>query len=134
MRRRAFTLLEAVIALIILSSFVVACLQLRLNGLRAGRAIAEQQRIERVIDDVLQLASNQLLPDPIREEDGDGDVSRIIWRGELAGFEYECVSQRAAVSPIGAAAGGSAVPVMRYTVTIDDRTVVQYRPAPPSRS
>lgn len=135
MPRRGFTLLEAVIALIILSSFVVACLQLRLNGLRAGRAVAEAQRVERAIDDVLQLAGHQLLPDPIVERNDNGDVARVIWRGAYAGFAYECVSERAAVPApsIGAPTTTTAVSVQRYTVTIDDRTVTAYRPAPPSR-
>lgn len=134
MRRRGFTLLEAVIALIILSSFVVACLQLRLNGLRAGRAIAEQQRVERVMDNVLELASLQLLPEPVVERNDDGDVARIIWRGELAGYTYECVSQRTTVAAIGDAPAESSVPVMRFAVTIGERTVVQYLPVRPSRS
>ncbi len=133
-RTRGFTLLEAVIALIILSSFVVACLQLRLNGLRAGRAVAEAQRVERAIDDVLTLATSRLLPEPIVERDAEGDVARIIWRGEHAGMPFECISQRGVAPAVGDNVNAASIPVQQYTVTIEDRTVVVFRPLPPSRT
>lgn len=134
MRTRGFTLLEAVIALVILSSFVVACLQLRLNGLRAGQEIASSQRLERAFDDIIELAGARLLPEPIVERDDDNDIARIVWRGEHAGFTYECVAdQMIAPAPDWMDTPIAGAPVQRYTVTIDDRSIVAYRPLTPGR-
>lgn len=128
MRRGGFTLLEVVIAIVILATFAVACLQLRVNGLHAAKQIEKSQRSQRAIDDVLELAVNRMLPDPVVERDEKGALVRITWRGEHLGHAYECVSEVVMVpAPRLARAQTEAEPkepaaatvrVQRYVVTI----------------
>ncbi len=138
MRRGGFTLLEVVIALVILSTFAVACLQLRLSGLRAGQKIAQAQHIERSLDDVLALAVDRMLPDPLVEKNDAGEVVRIIWKGDRFGEPFECVSEvvnvlaPTIVDPKTAqgdqASSQSTVKMQRYTATLDSHTAVLLRP------
>lgn len=137
MRRGGFTLLEVVIALIILSTFAVACLQLRLSGLRAGQEIAADQRIERALDDVLALAVDRMLPDPLVEKDDAGEVVRIIWRGDRLGTPFVCVADVVeAPAPVLAVtqstdadgAPRASVRVRRYTATVNNHTAFILRP------
>lgn len=128
MRRHGFTLLEVVIALVILATFAVTCLQLRASGLHAAKQIERSQRTQRAIDDVLELAVNRLLPDPVVDRDDKGALVRITWRGEHLGQPYECVSEVVTVAAprlnatgqraTEEAAGQSAVRVQRYVVMI----------------
>jgi prepilin-type N-terminal cleavage/methylation domain-containing protein len=138
MRRGGFTLLEVVIALVILSTFAVACLQLRLSGLRAGQKIAQAQHIERALDDVLELAVDRMLPDPFVEKDDAGEVVRIVWKGDRFGEPFECVSEVVEVlAPTMAVPEStdadqpppkSTVTMQRYTATLGNHTAVLLRP------
>jgi len=93
-RRTGFTLLEAVIALAILASFTVVCLQLRAQGLAARARIDAALRHERVMQSLLQEAMAGLLPGREVEFDDQGEVVRITWSGDRFGQPYRCVRER----------------------------------------
>jgi|GEM_PF-3169621 len=139
MRRTGFTLLEVIIALVILSLFAVVTLQMRLDGLRAGQKIAQTQQAQRALDDVLELAINQMLPNPVILRDDTGAIVRVVWRGERLGETYECVSETIQTpAPMLAAAANnndadnhaavSTVPVQRFTATVSGKTAFIYQP------
>lgn len=135
MRRAGFTLLEVVIAMVILSIVAVVTLQMRLTGLRAGRAIAASQQVEHALDDVLELASHDMLPNPEALRNDEGKIVRITWRGDYLGVSYVCIAETILASaPSVAVADAEAphvemtVPVRRLTATIDGRTAMLYQP------
>ncbi|RMH25348.1 MAG: type II secretion system protein [Planctomycetota bacterium] len=131
-RARGFTLLEVVLALIILSVFATVCLQLRLEGLRAGRALAESQRTQRLLSDVLDLARARMLPAPRVERDDAGRVERVVWEGERAGVAFTCVEDETdAPAPMAGpdATPGAVVRVRRLTATAAGQRAVLYLPA-----
>lgn len=136
MRRRSFTLLEVVIALVILSTFAVVTLQLRLDGLIAGRRIAQNQRTQHALDEVLELAVNAMLPAPAVERDDAGKIVRVTWRGDHLGEPFISIMEVVDV-PAQPAPGNSTdakgatplqAPLRRYTATINGRTAVLLRP------
>ncbi len=125
MPRRAFTLLEVIIAMVILATFGVALLQVRLEGLRAGRLIAESSRVERALGDVLALAQREMLPPPRFERNDAGEIVRVIWEGAHLGFDYICVQEHADVPAPrlpGEAEAAATVRVRRLAATIAGET------------
>lgn len=97
----AFTLLEAMIALIVLAGVASACLQLRAQSLRARAAAAEAASRDAALDDLLRRAVGGLLPDPQRAETEEGAVF-VAWRGDLHGDPYE-VTRELVLAPNPAA-------------------------------
>lgn len=141
MRRPGFTLLEVVLAMVILATFAVVTLQMRMEGLRAGRSIARGQRVQRALDDVLSLARAQMLPDPRPQRDDRGEIVRVLWEGDYFDLPYTCVQDTAEVpapetpnaAPASAPAHAVTVTVRRLTATIGDERAVLYLPRPVRR-
>lgn len=89
----AFTLLEAMIALIVLAGVASACLQLRAQALRGRAAAAEATSREAALQDLLDSAIAGFLGDPAQRPDEDDETPRTVWTGELHGQPYEVVRE-----------------------------------------
>lgn len=90
----AFTLLEAMIALIVLAGVASASLQLRAQALRGRAAAAEATAREAALQDLLNQAVAGFLGEPAqRPEDRDAPILRTVWIGQLHGEPYEVVRE-----------------------------------------
>lgn len=83
--RRGFTLIEAVLALVIFSGAVVACLQVRAQVLLSGERQREIQRADRAEEALFQMLVNNALSEPRLDE----DRGVVVWEGTYLGEEYE---------------------------------------------
>lgn len=81
---RAFTLLEAVLALAIIASVIVVCLGMRAQALAASQRIAADQQSDRVVQEVYESLVAGLLKDP----EIDPDTGMRTWTGERLGEEF----------------------------------------------
>jgi type II secretory pathway pseudopilin PulG len=90
----AFTLLEAMIALIVLAGVASACLQLRAQSLRGRAAAAEATTRDAALEDLLTSAVAGLLQNP-EVTRLDDDAVRIAWRGEIGGDPWEVTRELA---------------------------------------
>lgn len=92
MRRRAeprsFTLLEAVLATVILSSVVVVCLELRAQTVRHATRIDARQQVMRETDSLLTMATGGFLGEP----QVDAESRTLTWTGSHLGSPYEVVA------------------------------------------
>lgn len=84
----AFTLLEAIIALILIAGVASVSLQLRAQSLRGRAAAAEATARQAALDDLLHQAVHGLLPNPQVPED-DAAPLAMRWTGRRAGHPYE---------------------------------------------
>ena len=82
-----FTLLEAILALIMLAGVMVACLSMRSQSLVRGEKLAEIHRQDRDRIELFHLLINGLLLDPTV----DAEAGLLIWEGEHHGDEYRIV-------------------------------------------
>lgn len=121
-RRRAFTLLESLLALIILASIIAACLQLRSHS-NLVAAKAEQRTLAANRTEALfQCVINGLLGAPETTEES----AETVWRGTQGGVPYTVVRTFAAQP--NPARGQVAYPVaesialFRYRVTLGQTT------------
>ncbi len=121
-RLRAFTLLEAVLALAILSAAVMATLGVRARAMIATERMEAVQRDERDAQAVFDLLVAGMLGAPGTV---DRQTGRALWSGTLSGSSergYEVVREPELVpNPLitGVEAGeGGQVAVWRYTVTV----------------
>lgn len=128
-RRRialGFTLLEAVIALTLLSSACVTCLTLRSQSIANRERIARQQQLDRDADAVFQMFVGGLLPAPER----DPKTGAMSWKGEHLGREYTLTRQLVSMSnPLSGKLAYETLPsvtVWRYEITINKRTTHFY--------
>lgn len=123
---RAFTLLEAIVALVILAAACIACLQIRTQSFAARDRLARQQRIDRANDAVFQMLVNGLLPRP--EKDRDSGLP--VWKGEHLGKAYTITRQRTSVAnPVAGQVAYAVAPevsVWRYTLAYEGRTANFY--------
>lgn len=87
---RAFTLLEAVLAMAILAAVTVVCVGLRAQSLAAGVKIELRLGDERETQAIFEMVTNGLLPPA--EVGEDSLVKR--WRGEHLGAEYTLKATR----------------------------------------
>jgi len=87
---RGLTLLESVVALVILSSVVVVSIQLRTQSLAQGRHLARVQVSHRIADDLLELAHGNILGPGTRTRPDD-PTRETVWEGEHGGQPYRCV-------------------------------------------
>ena len=91
------TLLEAVIALAILTSVLIVCLDLRARMLRHTETIQRHQLVEREAQNLYVMASTGSLHDPII----DKQAQAYIWQGEHLGSRYTITAKPLAIpSPI----------------------------------
>jgi prepilin-type N-terminal cleavage/methylation domain-containing protein len=124
-RRRAFTLLEVLLALAILAGFAVVILDLRTRSASTAQTIREAQASQRGIDALFTMLTHRTLGTP----EPDPETGEPIWTGILLGEPYRVTRERAILaSPITlsqeqlAALGETArdrasVRVWRYTLT-----------------
>ncbi|MCA8962864.1 MAG: hypothetical protein KDC38_20210, partial [Planctomycetes bacterium] len=82
--RSGMTLLEAVLALAILSSVLIVCLELRARMIRHTDALQRSQMVERETQNLFLMASTRSLPDPRVDKENE----RYIWEGEHLGSPY----------------------------------------------
>lgn len=94
MTRRAFTMLEAILALTIISAVVVVCLGLRSQSLRATHRMSAAQNIEQGAQDIYEELIAGLLPDP----EVDERTGVRVWRGERVGRPYVLTASVAEVA------------------------------------
>lgn len=128
--RAAFTLLEAIVAIVILTSVALVCLQLRAQSAAQAARLREHQAIERALDTILTMAEAGLLPDPAGPEEDD-PLQRVEWTGEHLGEPYVCTRVREVVAnPIAdsQSPGANTILVDRYTVEYQGRDARMIRP------
>lgn len=89
-RRGGFTLLEAVLALAILSAVMVVCLGMRSQALGANTRLSARHAEQRDTQAIFDMVSAGLMPNPIV----DKESGARRWRGEYLGAEYELAAQR----------------------------------------
>jgi prepilin-type N-terminal cleavage/methylation domain-containing protein len=87
---RGFTLLEAVLALAILSAVAVVCVGIRTQSLSSARRMEERHAEQRDTQAIFEMLTAGLLPPP--EAEKDSFVRR--WKGEYLGFPYELEAAR----------------------------------------
>lgn len=118
---RAFTLLEAIIAIVILTSVAMVCLQLRAQSAAQAARLRDHQSTQRGLDALLTMAEARLLPDPEGPEEDDPS-RRIEWRGEHLGRPYVCTRVRQSMPNPIADAEQRGIPA----VIVVDRYSVEY--------
>jgi len=87
--RRGFTLLEAVIALLVLGSVIVSVLSLRSQALAQSERISARQSLERERESLFRMLLAGILDEPVRTHEGE----RTVWQGTHLGREYEIVRE-----------------------------------------
>lgn len=116
--RAAFTLLEAIVALAILSSVLVVCLSVRAQSIAQRARLAERldgaQDCEAVFESIIGGVLAPTRTDP--------ETGARLWEGERSGRPFT-VEARREVRPSPLAASGAEdratfVTVWRYTVTV----------------
>jgi type II secretory pathway pseudopilin PulG len=120
-RRRAFTLLEAILALGILSAAVIVCVGVRGQVILGAQRLREVQRQDRADDGLFQMLINQTIDEP----SVDDRLGTLVWRGTYLGTPYEI--ERRGVSFPNPMAGqvrydvSDRVRLVRYAITYDGR-------------
>jgi hypothetical protein len=117
-RRAAFTLLESIIAITILTAVVVVCLQVRAQSLRTLRGIEIDRRADLASQSIFDTVIAGALPEP---QSGDGVV---IWTGDHLGRPYRVERVRVERSSPVSAGEARLAPVVRvfeYRVRYDER-------------
>lgn len=82
-----FTLLEAILALIMLAGVMVACLSMRSQSLVSGERLSEVHRQDRDRIELFHMLINGLLLEPR----ADPETNQLIWEGDHHGDEYRIV-------------------------------------------
>jgi len=95
--RRAFTLLESIVALTILAMVAGACLELRANALANTRTLAGKQEDARFAHTLFDLALAGFLPSPQRLDPEDPESARV-WTGTRDGRDYRILKERVVVT------------------------------------
>ncbi|MEC9374532.1 MAG: prepilin-type N-terminal cleavage/methylation domain-containing protein [Planctomycetota bacterium] len=130
-RFRGFTLLEAVIAVVILAGVAATCVQLRVQNLRIAAAVEDAGDDRRAIEDLLLLAESGQLPGQIGPAEDDPKMT-IRWRGEWLGHEFTCERTRIALPnpTANASERGLARTIVldQYTLQYGEETIRCVRP------
>jgi prepilin-type N-terminal cleavage/methylation domain-containing protein len=119
---RGFTLLEAILALMILSGAFIACLQARTQLLATSQRVEQTLHASRDIDALLRMLTTGMLPNP----EVDLETGIVLWRGVYLQQEY--VITREAISVANPIAGQVAyaiperVRLFRYDVRLGEHT------------
>ncbi len=121
-RRAAFTLLEAVIALAILSAVMIAVLQVRAQSIVARTQLAGRLAAERNADTLFQM----VLAGAIEPPTTDPDSPVVTWAGDYLGAPYEIRrSPSIRANPSREAVPYEVAPVVlvyEYEITYEGRT------------
>lgn len=124
--RRGFTLIEAIVSLVILAAACIACMQIRGQSLASRTRMAHQQQIDRATDAVFQMLVSGLLPKPTRDQ----ETGKPVWKGEHLGKPFTITREKAVVANpvVGQVAYAVApeVSVWRYTLSYEGRTSTFY--------
>lgn len=120
--RAAFTLLEAVLALAIISAALIAVLQVRTQLIKGAQQVREWQSIERDDEAIFRMLIAGLLPPPEIEQ------GIVVWQGILHDrpFTIERTVQTIP-NPYANTLDHevrSTLKYVEYTLKIDDRTTV----------
>lgn len=122
---RGFTLLEAVLALAILSSVIVVCLGLRASAIENNQRLAGRAAAHRDTEAIFEMLTSKLLPSP----EIDPKTLTRIWRGESSGVPYVLTASRVVLpNPVAGLAMNenaglsSQIIMWRYELTIRGRT------------
>ncbi len=126
----AFTLLEAVIALVGLSSVVVSVLSLRSQTLRSAQRLSERRFVERETESIFRMLLAGMLDQPVREESS----GQIKWTGTHLGEGYEIVREYTRIAnPMLSEASreqgrvvSPEISLWKYTITLGGRTNTFY--------
>lgn len=115
---RAFTLLEAVLALAILAAVVAACMQIRGQMLDVSARASRQQRADRSADALFQCVVSGLLGQPT----SDAQSGIWTWEGKQDGVAYR-IERTGAVTDNPAAGRidykvAPRIQLYRYTITL----------------
>lgn len=87
-KRAAFTLLEAVLALAILSAVAVVCVGVRTQSLSSARRMESRASAQRDVQAIFEMLTAGLLPPAAV----DKESRARLWRGEYLGVEYELIA------------------------------------------
>lgn len=124
MSRRGFTLLEAILALTILSSVVIVCVGMRAGAMARADRLERRDAAQRDAQAIFEMATSNLLPPPIVSEDR---LTRT-WRGEHLGAPYTLQASLTSVAnPVAPVAPttqlrlSDQIFVWRYTLTFEGR-------------
>lgn len=113
------TLLEAVLALAILSSVLIVCLELRARMLRHTEALQRSQMVERETSNLILMASAGLLPDPVRDE----RAGAFVWKGDHLGHPFTITAAPVALpSPVKTGTEEAGVRMWKYRLAYLDQT------------
>jgi prepilin-type N-terminal cleavage/methylation domain-containing protein len=113
--RRGFTLIEAIVALVILAGAMVAVVQVRAQIVLGTERQREVQREDRAVEALFQMLVNGVLSDPAVDPTG-----ARVWSGEYLGRPYRVT--RRAMPVDNPVAGGVAyavsprITVYRYAI------------------
>ncbi len=120
--RTAFTLLEAVLALAILSGALVVCIQVRAQTILGAERLREIQRADRAEEALFQMLVNQTIDEPRVDE----DLGVLVWEGEYLDKPYRVERWPESVpNPVAGQIGyrvPARVTIVRYAVEYDGRT------------
>ncbi|MCA9312048.1 MAG: prepilin-type N-terminal cleavage/methylation domain-containing protein [Phycisphaerales bacterium] len=126
--RSGFTLLEAVLALVILAAVLIVCLQIRVQGVKTRAALVRTQQQDQAVEAIFQQVIHNVLPGG---EVDDGGA--IHWKGEHLGRPFTIDKQPTFVNnPVqrGVTSDGTpAAPTVRifeYTITWDNTSTSFY--------
>lgn len=134
-RRAAFTLIESIIALTILTMVAGACFQLRAQSLSQTRSIAGRQADARLADTIFRMALAGGLGVAQRLGDEDDELRAMAWSGRREGREFYLVREqviernpvRASLSEDDAVRYPELVALYRYTLEFgDERYVMEW--------
>jgi len=117
---RGFTLLEAVLALLVLSAVIVSVLSLRSQALAQSERISARQELERERESLFRMLLAGMLDEPTRTDDGE----RIVWTGTHLRHDYEIVREFVQIENPMLTTGLPLTPeisVWKYTITLADR-------------
>ena len=118
-----FTLLEAVIALALMSMILIASLELRVQAMRTGASIGDACRDARPMNDLYTMLINRALPEPVRDE----QTQQPVWSGDYLGKPYRITRVRETVeNPVASTVQHepgqqTTVRVWRYTMRYDNQ-------------
>lgn len=122
LRHSGFTLLEALLAIVILSGVLLVCLGIRSQSMRVSVDVHARLGLEREIDDLFTMVTTGTLPDPVI----DRRARALTWEGEHLGEPFIIkatpVSAPNPVYGLVSAAVEREVTVWSYTIMYRGRT------------
>ncbi len=118
--RRGVTLIEAIVALVILSAAFVAAMEARIQLVRATRGVVQDQRVSRLQESLFREVIAGTVPEGVLEENS------IVIEGDHLGEAYRVtITPEMVANPMVGAVGYSVRPevaLLRYEVEIAGET------------